>query len=225
MQLLVKTIVVDDENIYQETDRIEHIFNSVNLLRLESLDVYLLLVDKTDDLNVNNLLDLLKFVVVKPKDNLSHDLIEKLVNVVHEIYVYFNSKSSIEKEFKLEVIELIKTILLKYQTENCELCVKLGRVLALMAIKERNENLVGGYTVIEASCSILIELCEASFSVLMDQSKIETLVVNAELLDLVIDIFGEDCLGQLEDSIRFRERIQVYSENFYSKVRLFLVAF
>ncbi len=221
MQLLVKTIVLDDENIYQDTDRIGHIFNSVNLLRLESLDVYLLLVHKTGDVKAQNLLELLKYIALKPKENLGHDLIDRLVNSIHEIYVYLNTKSSIELEAKLEVIELIKSILLKFQTEDCELCVKLGRVLALMAIRERNENLIGGYPIIEASCSILIELCTASFSGLMDQNKVETLVVNAELLDLVIDIFGEDCLGQLETLLRFKERIQGYSEQFYNKVKDF----
>ena len=77
MQLLVKTVVVDDENIYQDTDRIGHIFNSINLLRLESLDVYLLLVDKTDDVKTHNLLDLLKFMVLKPKENLGNDYRER----------------------------------------------------------------------------------------------------------------------------------------------------
>lgn len=45
LSLLVKTIHNDDENSYQDADRIEHVYNSVKLIRNESLRAYLQLVE------------------------------------------------------------------------------------------------------------------------------------------------------------------------------------
>lgn len=64
---------------------------------------------------------------------------------------------------------------------------------------------------------ILIELTAASFDT-GDQASVESLRLNAELLDVIIDLFGEDNLGDVETSLNFIERIRTFSEKFYSKV-------
>lgn len=53
---------------------------------------------------------------------------------------------------------------------------------------------------------------------LTDRSKIETLRFNAEMMDMIIDLFGEDNLFELEQSLNLVERIKYFSENFYSQV-------
>ena len=67
----------------------------------------------------------------------------------------------------------------------------------------------------------MLEITSASFE-LSDQTSVDTLVLNAELLDLVIDLFGEDNLADLEASLNFAARIQSFGEKFYSKVNKFL---
>lgn len=65
---------------------------------------------------------------------------------------------------------------------------------------------------------ILIELTAVSFE-LEDQSSVESLRLNAELLDVIIDLFGEDNLTEVETNLNFIQRIKSFCENFYTKVR------
>jgi hypothetical protein len=65
----------------------------------------------------------------------------------------------------------------------------------------------------------LIELTNASFEH-ADQAQITTLRMNAELMDLLIDLFGEDNLVELERGLNFIERIKWFSDRFYSKVSI-----
>jgi hypothetical protein len=46
--------------------------------------------------------------------------------------------------------------------------------------------------------------------------------MNAELMDLLIDLFGEDNLVELERELNFIERIKWFSDRFYSKVNFTL---
>ena len=46
----------------------------------------------------------------------------------------------------------------------------------------------------------------------------ESFRLNAELLDVVIDLFGEDNLHQIECELDFIQRIQDFREKFYTKV-------
>lgn len=71
-----------------------------------------------------------------------------------------------------------------------------------------------------------MELTVATFEI-MDQSKIETLKLNAVLLDFMIDLFSEDSLRLLEVQINLIDRMKYFSEKFYSKVkkRLHIIIF
>ena len=69
----------------------------------------------------------------------------------------------------------------------------------------------------KTNAKCLLEVTAASFE-LNDQTSVDTLVLNAELLDLVIDLFGEDNLASLEASLNFNSRMQSFGEKFYSKV-------
>lgn len=69
------------------------------------------------------------------------------------------------------------------------------------------------------SAKILLELITASFE-LNDQTTIQSLKLNAELLDLLIDLFSEDNLKELETSISFIKKIKYFSDKFYAKVNL-----
>jgi hypothetical protein len=67
---------------------------------------------------------------------------------------------------------------------------------------------------------ILIELTVGSFE-LADQTRLETLRLNAELMDLLIDLFGEDNLIDIERDLSFIDRIMFFSDRFYGKVYFF----
>lgn len=71
---------------------------------------------------------------------------------------------------------------------------------------------------------ILMELTTASFN-LYDQNNVTSasLRLNAELLDVIIDLFGEDNLADVEASLNFMERIQSFSEKFYARVSCDLI--
>lgn len=64
---------------------------------------------------------------------------------------------------------------------------------------------------------MIIELTIGSFD-LTDRSKIETLRFNAEMMDMIIDLFGEDDLSEFEKNLNFLDKIKYFSENFYSQV-------
>ena len=239
--LLTKSVAEDSEQIFEDIEKIDHISNSINLIRLEALNAYSTYIQSfylekqgpVTDIDVNHALELLQFMKDKPKEQLvlSHDsnqyeLLERLINTAHDIYAHFSSKV-IDHGIKLQLVELIKEVLLKFKTENSDICVKSSRVLTLMAINE-NEAEPEGLAIIQTCAAILLELTSATFSTeLMDQSKLETFVLNAELLDLVVDFFGDDNLKQIEESLNLKERIRGYSEKFYNKVsgRLLAIGF
>ena len=145
----------------------------------------------------------------------------KLLDLIFDLFTFFNQSSN-EQDFnldcKMKVIELIKQILFKYKIDSIELCIKLGRIVGLIAIKLRNTNLNETKPIISMCASILIELTIGSFE-LCDQSNILSLRLNAELMDLLIDLFGEDNLLDLEASLGFIERIKWFSERFYAKYK------
>lgn len=64
---------------------------------------------------------------------------------------------------------------------------------------------------------MLLEMAVVSFES-GDQTSPDLFRLNAELLDVLIDLFGEDCLADVEKSLNFVERIKSLSERFYSKV-------
>lgn len=70
---------------------------------------------------------------------------------------------------------------------------------------------------IQTCGSFLIEIADASFAI-QNLDEIESLRLNSELLDLVIDLFGEDNLGELEKSLNFMEKIRDFGVKFYIKV-------
>lgn len=229
MKLFIRSITDDNEDIFQEDDKISHIFDSINLIRLEALTVYSVFRQNLylgNDLNKQDMasdtLEILKFMkektLVIDTENSKQNLLDKLVTIVHDMYADFGSSIS-DEAIKMLIVEYIKDIMLKYKTESAELCVKFARVLTLLAINERQTNIVQGYRLIELSGNILLELTSATFEV-MDQSKIETLVLNSELLDLLIDLFGDDNLKALEDALNFKQRIKSFSEQFYYKYKI-----
>ena len=264
MSLLVKTICRDNENSFQETDKIAHICNSIRFIRTEAAKCYSLLIEnfylncqlsgaefQVSDIEVEHLFGLLNVYASKPIEDLTEEpsgeeseaLLEtRLLDLIHDIFMFFNESQQFSLENRNKTIELIKQILFKYKLDVIELCIRMARIIGLMAIKLRNSNVSEGKStiavkglllnrvklfnkimslifnfIIKLCATILIELTIASFEQ-ADQSKIETLQLNAELMDLLIDIFGEDNLLDLEINLNFIERIKWFSDKFYSKV-------
>ncbi|CAF0707124.1 unnamed protein product [Brachionus calyciflorus] len=240
MDLLVKTISKDNENILQENDRIEHIYNSVKLIRNEALKTYLLLIETFylnkklenlelhSDIDISSLFTLLELLGTKsvedlemillPSSNKKDESIVKFVEIIYDLFVYFNQSNVLTYEHKVSIVNLIKDILLKFKFDIIELSVRLARILGLISIKERDSNLSAGKDLLQLIGTILMELTVGSFE-LADQNNLETLRLNAELMDVIIDLFGEDNLGDLERNLNFIERIKYFNEKFYAKYK------
>ena len=63
----------------------------------------------------------------------------------------------------------------------------------------------------------MLEIAEIMFD-LSNLSEIDVLRLNAEFLDSIIDLFGDENLADIERSLNFYEKIQALGEKFYSKV-------
>lgn len=171
LSLLVKTIHNDDENSYQDADRIEHVYNSVKLIRNESLRVYLQLVENfflnqdatglidnqlMDHLNVfmnliaNKSVEDLELFETTMSSGDKNESVIKLAELVYDLYNYFDSSKtfSLSIEHATNLVGLIKNILLKFRISILELCVRFARILGLIAIRMRNTNLDAGKPVI-----------------------------------------------------------------------------
>lgn len=170
MDLLVKTISNDNENIFQEID---HIYKSVKLIRFESLKAYLLIIDilylniESDSLSLDSSIDIQNIFVLlellakkslqdldslfSNDSNQKHETIVKFIEVIYNLFVYFNeSKQKIlSYEHKVIIANLIKEILIKFKVEITELCVRLGKILTIIAINEKNSNLLNGKELIQ----------------------------------------------------------------------------
>ena len=178
LSLLVKTIVKDDENSFQETDRIEHVYNSVKLIRHEALKVYLELVEtfhltkssstSLDPSLVDHLVAFMNLIVSKSAQDLEmlfgdgndakkDECVLKLVELVYDLFVYFNDSAefSFSLEQQTQMVDLIKQALLKYRLAIAELSFRLARILGLIAIRVRNTNLQLGAPLIKVYFMLL----------------------------------------------------------------------
>jgi hypothetical protein len=223
---LLTTVLNDDENFMQNTNKIEHIFNSVNLIKLEASQTCLSLIQfiQTNNITNNNIsivyvFEILKWLLKQSDDESTNDLIVgKLAELCSNLFIYLNNTNhNLEINTKLELISLIKDVLFKYKTDDYDLCIELSRILTLISIKERNLS-NGSIVIIDSSARILIDLISASFE-LNDQMSIKSLKLNAELIDFLIDLFSEDNLKELELNLNFIEKIQLFSEKFYFKYK------
>lgn len=174
LSLLVKTIVKDDENSFQETDRIEHVYNSVKLIRHEALKVYLELVEtfhltkssstSLDPSLVDHLVAFMNLIVSKSAQDLEmlfgdgndakkDECVLKLVELVYDLFVYFNDSAefSFSLEQQTQMVDFIKQALLKYRLAIAELSFRLARILGLIAIRVRNTNLQLGAPLVKVS--------------------------------------------------------------------------
>ncbi len=67
---------------------------------------------------------------------------------------------------------------------------------------------------------MLLELTATSFALPSTQVKLsESLRLNAELLDALIDCFSEDNLSDIEANLNFVQRVRTFSDAFYAKVK------
>lgn len=166
---LLRTICKDNEQSFQETEKIAHICNSIKLIRAEAVKTYLLIVDSfysnrpttTVKLDLEHLFSLINFLIAKPIEEFINDeeserehMLVKLVDLIHSLFLYFNETSALA-EFDLtkqaSLVDLVKQVLFKFKTDSIELCIKFARMIGLVAIKLRNENLTLGMPLITVS--------------------------------------------------------------------------
>jgi hypothetical protein len=194
LTLLVKSLTNDNENSYQANERIEHVYNSIKLIKNESLKAYLLLIEnfyiddlknetptgtlvppappatpeetgmnrsQQSDVDLQHLFMLFKLILdqssslphEQPAIAANSELTVKLAELVYDLFVYFNNSPvfTLSLEQNLALVNMIKDILLKYKISVVDLCIRLGRVLGLMAIKQRDANLDIGKEIISVN--------------------------------------------------------------------------
>lgn len=176
MDLIIKTVCNDNENMYQDADRIEHIYKSIRLIRTEAINYYLSLmknlyahkknigIESDTEIKIEHLNYALQYLANKPIDNFESDLNKKskrkndllfrLVELIYDLFSYLNSSSNPNKlsmEQKFEIINLIKAILFKFKSSHVDLTARLAKILCLMAIKERDKNLVEGQPILQVN--------------------------------------------------------------------------
>jgi hypothetical protein len=187
MSLLAKTICNDDENSFQETEKIAHICSSIKLIRTEAAKAYSLLVENfyfsdtqngsvlaeaKSDIELSHLISLLNLLATRPIECFLDDgsqgetngdsknggggedetetLLEKLLDLIFDLFTYFNELSVAEFTLtqRMAIVELIKQILFKYKVDLPELCIQMARIVGLMAIRLRNNNIIEGKPII-----------------------------------------------------------------------------
>ena len=226
IDLLIKQIC---SQFLDSTDEsLQHIKNSCQFLKNESLELYLTIMNsyailiqpdqvKEHFVSLLNMISTTKsFEEENNKDSI--DFLTKLASLIYDLFTYLNDSNQINNsEDKLKLINSIKDILLKYKIKSHNLCIKLARIVGLISIQERDKNLINGKELIELSAIILIELTSASFQCQNDDHSV--LKLNAELLDLIIDLFSEDCLKDLEIKMGFIQKMKQFSDLFYSSFK------
>lgn len=162
LSLLVKTITNDDENSYQETDRIEHVYKSVKMIRNESLSAYLQVVENfylnkdssgADQMLFEHFSELLSLLVKKPgqdldffeqtEDSSKNESNFELLELIYDLFIYLNNSKnfSLSLENVKEILSLLKTILFKFKVSIVELCVRFSRIVGLIGIRLRGSNI------------------------------------------------------------------------------------
>lgn len=158
---LIGAILNDDENFLQQTSKIEHIYNSIILIKCEASQACLLCIQHAQTngseqtIAITYLVELLKYILNKPIDETKNDLLGKLAELCFSLFYNVNSKQLVEHETKFNIIELLKDIFFKYKTDECDLCIELSRILTMIAIRERNTNLLEGHLLIDVNIFFL----------------------------------------------------------------------
>lgn len=160
LDLLVKTLVNDNENCFQENDKIQHVHDGIEMVKSECLKAYTLLIENFymntstsgNDINLEHLSVLFTLVLNTPTE--SNELIGKLSELAYDLFVYFNDLNAFTLQHYSSMIESIKQILFKHRIGVIDLCVRMARILGLIGIKLRDSNVTDGKDILTV---ILIE--------------------------------------------------------------------
>ena len=169
MDLLVKTIINDNENLYQDANRIEHIYESISFIKMESINFYSLLLKNfyskkpiednlsNEDINVEHMISLLEYVRINFKEENFTESVAKftdkfslsIVELAYDLYMIFSADNKLNIEQKQKILTINKDIIYKYKGYNIDLTARLTKIICLIAIKERDTNLIQGKQVIQ----------------------------------------------------------------------------
>lgn len=165
MHALMNSICNDNECVFQDNDRdrINHIYESVKLIRNEALQSFIQAYQliKTNNqmstIDLNWLIEFLRLMANKSQvdlsmtsssdennneeDNNDNEILTKICQISHDIYVDVSDAN--ESQLTLDkldlIVNLIKDIFFKYKTSSVELCIRLGRIITLLAIRLRDK--------------------------------------------------------------------------------------
>jgi hypothetical protein len=164
-ELLIKTIKLDNENVYQDANRIEHIYESIKFIKMEACSAYSLLFkifsskkDHIEELNIEkSLVDLLDYInktfneedYTQEEARVDSKVTLKYVELIYDLYMNLSSRNKLTMETKIKILALCKDIVYKYKGFNIDVTARLVKIFGSIAIKERDTNLNEGLPIIQ----------------------------------------------------------------------------
>jgi hypothetical protein len=163
-ELLIKTIKLDNENVYQDANRIEHIYESIKFIKMEACSAYSLLFkisskkDHIEELNIEkDLVDLLDYInktfneedYTQEEQKVDSKVTLKYVELIYDLYMSLSSGNKLSMEAKIKILALCKDIVYKYKGFNIDVTARLVKIFGSIAIKERDTNLNEGLPIIQ----------------------------------------------------------------------------
>lgn len=164
-EILIRTIRIDNENVYQDANRIEHIYGSIKLIKTEACETYSLLFkicnsnhESIEELNIEkDLLDLLDFLNKNfNKEDYTQEVGKidlkanlRFVELIYDLYTSLANQNRLSMEAKNKIVILCKDIINKYKEFSVDIAARLIKIMSLVAIKERDTNINDGLQIIQ----------------------------------------------------------------------------
>ncbi len=164
-ELLVRAIKFDNENVYQDANKIEHIYESIKFIKTEACDAYSLIFkmfiarnESIEELNVEkDLVDLLVFLnqnfnkdaSSQEEEKQNSKVALKFVELIYDLYTSLNNQNKLSMESKPKIVILCQELINKYKELSVDLTARLVKILGMIAIKERDTNIKDGLNIIQ----------------------------------------------------------------------------
>ena len=140
MNLLKTLICEDSEKVFQDNEKIDHIYDGINLIRSEGISLYLMIFQhcylennekniKLSKIDIEHLFAIFQFLIEKPAENIfKKDDFNRIAFIIHDLYIYFN-EIEMNDEIEIRIIHSIKEIGAKFKTAYPEFVIKICHIL------------------------------------------------------------------------------------------------
>ena len=150
--------------VYQDADRIDHIYESITFIKIEAVDIYSMLlksfyqkvsieeIDAEKDLTdlmdyLNKSFDEDDYTEAEKKADTKNAL--RLVELIYDLFVGLTGVNKLTMESKSIILNQCKETIKTFKAYNIDVTAVLVKILALIAIKERDCNVNEGMPIIQ----------------------------------------------------------------------------